>query len=91
LHFAFAFAVWLKLSHQTFSEIFEIPLKCICSLADKEIIMTRRANQPHRKEARRDAAKERQRLRDERGDAGQLNRLISKGHPHCKEARRLRG
>jgi hypothetical protein len=42
------------------------------------------------KERRRREAEERQAERDRRGDEGQLNRLIDKGHGHCKEVQRLR-
>jgi hypothetical protein len=42
------------------------------------------------KERRQREASERQAERDRRGDEGQLNRLIDKGHSHCREADRLR-
>ncbi len=43
------------------------------------------------KETRQREAKERQGLRDRRGDEGQHRKLINEGHGHCKEAQRLAG
>lgn len=49
-----------------------------------------RKNQPHRKEARREAAKFRQAVRDRRDPHIQLKKLEDWGHGHCKEATKLR-
>jgi len=51
--------------------------------------MASRKNFPKRVDNRRAEAKLRQEARDKRGDKTQLEKLISKGHGHCKEAIRL--
>ena len=42
------------------------------------------------RQARRENAEYRQRLREGRGDRGQLAKLEREGHGHCREADRLR-
>lgn len=51
--------------------------------------MTRRGNQTHRRDARRERAQFRQEARDLRTDAQQLAKLRDDGHGHCTEAVRL--
>jgi len=53
--------------------------------------MASRYNFPKRIDNRRAEAKLRNEERAKRGDKGQLERLISKGFGHCKEAKRLTG
>lgn len=43
-----------------------------------------------RRKERQDEAKQRQEIREARGDAAQLELLEEMGHGHCKEANRLR-
>lgn len=52
--------------------------------------MAKRANFPHRKEARRETAKVRAAARAKLGDKGQLETLIKRGHENCKEVKKLR-
>ena len=44
---------------------------------------------PERLATKREEAIARSEEREIRGDAGQLARLIERGHGHCKEAKRL--
>ena len=46
-------------------------------------------NSSDRRHLRREEAAKRAADREKRGDAGQLQRLETKGHAHCKEAKRL--
>jgi len=51
--------------------------------------MTTRKHFPGHKQARRDAAAEREEARAERSDAEQLVKLQGEGHGHCEEAKKL--
>lgn len=52
--------------------------------------MAIRKNQPHRREIRQRAALQRAEDRAQRSPAEQLQLVIERGHPNCREANRLR-